>query len=281
MKLIKSIPKLRRHIQDFKNRSQKIGFIPTMGYLHKGHLSLIKKSVQENDITIISIFVNPTQFGPQEDYARYPRDLKRDFRLAEKEGVDILFYPSVQEMYPVGYCTSVIVKGLSDVLCGKSRPGHFEGVATVCNKLFNIIQPDRAYFGQKDAQQAVIIKQMVQDLNMPLKIRVQPIVREKDGLALSSRNLYLSKKEREQARVLYKSLEEAKRLFESGERNCYKIKRKVRNMISKMDRASLDYVEIVDIEKLKPLVNIKQAALLALAVWFGKTRLIDNIILKP
>jgi pantoate--beta-alanine ligase len=280
MKLFRSAKRLQEYLSKLRREGRKIGFVPTMGYLHEGHLSLIRKARAENDVVVISIFVNPIQFGPKEDYKRYPRDLKRDLRLAREEGVDIVFYPSVKEMYPEGFCTYVEVEGLSDVLCGKSRPGHFRGVATVCTKLFNIVGPDVAYFGQKDAQQAIIIKRMVRDLNMPLKIKVLPIVREEDGLAMSSRNTYLSKEERQQAPIIYKALTKAKEMFKAGERDAKKIKKKVRDLISSMDKAKIDYVEIVDLKDLKPLKEIDRPALLAVAVWFGKARLIDNVILK-
>ena len=281
MKLYKRISDLQRDILKLKREGKRIGFVPTMGYLHEGHLSLIRKARGENDIVVISIFVNPTQFGPREDYRRYPRDLKRDLRLAREEGVDIVFYPSVEEMYPTKYRTYVEVEELSNVLCGKSRPGHFRGVTTVCAKLFNIVLPDVAYFGQKDAQQAIIIKRMVRDLNFPLKIKVLPIVREKDGLALSSRNVYLSSEERKEATVLYRSLKIAEQMVKEGVKDSRKIKRRVRSMISRKETAKIDYVEIVSLEDLEPVTVIDKPALLALAVWFGKARLIDNTILKP
>ena len=281
MKLYKRISDLQRDILKLKREGKRIGFVPTMGYLHEGHLSLARYARRENDIVVISIFVNPTQFGPREDYRRYPRDLKRDLRLAREEGVDIVFYPSVEEMYPTKYRTYVEVEELSRVLCGKSRPGHFRGVTTVCAKLFNIVMPDVAYFGQKDAQQAIIIKRMVRDLNFPLKIKVLPIVREKDGLALSSRNVYLSSEERKEATVLYRSLKIAEQMVKEGVKDSRKIKRRVRNMISRKKTAKIDYVEIVSLEDLEPVTVIDKPALLALAVWFGKARLIDNTILKP
>lgn len=281
MKLYKRISDLQRDILKLKREGKRIGFVPTMGYLHEGHLSLARYARRENDIVVISIFVNPTQFGPREDYRRYPRDLKRDLRLAREEEVDIVFYPSVEEMYPTKYRTYVEVEELSNVLCGKSRPGHFRGVTTVCAKLFNIVLPDVAYFGHKDAQQAIIIKRMVRDLNFPLKIKVLPIVREKDGLALSSRNVYLSSEERKEATVLYRSLKIAEQMVKEGVKDSRKIKRRVRSMISRKETAKIDYVEIVSLEDLEPVTVIDKPALLALAVWFGKARLIDNTILKP
>lgn len=281
MKLYKKINSIQKEIIRLKREGKKIGFVPTMGYLHEGHLSLMRKARKENDIVVISIFVNPTQFGPREDYNRYPRDLNRDLKLAREVGVDIVFYPSVDEMYPSKYRTYVEVEELSDLLCGKSRPGHFRGVTTVCAKLFNIIQPDVAYFGQKDAQQAIIIKQMVRDLNFPFKIKVLPIVREKDGLAMSSRNVYLSPQERKDAVILYQSLKIAEQMVKQGIKDARKIKMKVKKMISEKKTARIDYVEIVDMEDLKPVTLINKPVLLALAVWFGKARLIDNTILKP
>jgi len=281
MKLYRKILTLQKEILRLKQEGKRIGFVPTMGYLHEGHLSLMKKARKENDIVVISIFVNPTQFGPHEDYKRYPRDLKRDLRLAREEGVDIVFFPSVEEMYPIKYRTYVEVEELSRVLCGKSRPGHFRGVTTVCAKLFNIVMPDVAYFGHKDAQQAIIIKQMVRDLNFPLKIKVLPIVREKDGLAMSSRNVYLSPQERKEATVLYQSLNLAKQMLKRGVKDANKIKRKLKTVISQKKKAKIDYIEIVDLEDLRPVNKIDKPVLLALAVWFGKARLIDNTILKP
>jgi pantoate--beta-alanine ligase len=280
MKIFKKISSMQKFSLSQKEKGKKIGFVPTMGYFHQGHLSLMKKARKENDIVVVSIFVNPTQFGPQEDFNRYPRDLKRDLKLAKDTGVDVIFYPQIKDMYPKGYNTYVEVKKLTDVLCGKSRLEHFKGVTTVCTKLFNIVLPDIAYFGQKDAQQAIVIKRMVHDLNMPLKIKVLPIIREEDGLAMSSRNLYLTKEERKQATILYSSLLKAKKLFKEGECNAVKIKRIVKNMIKKMSLAKIDYVEIVSLDNLTTVKEIKKPSLLAVACWFGKARLIDNIILK-
>lgn len=281
MKLFRSPRNLQRYMMKLKKEGKKIGFVPTMGYLHEGHLSLVRKARKENDMVVISIFVNPTQFSPGEDYKRYPRDLQRDFEMASKEKVDIVFCPRAEEIYPSHYRTWVVVEGLSEVLCGKFRPGHFKGVTTICSKLFNIVQPDIAYFGQKDAQQAIIIKRMVEDLNFPLKIKVLPIVREKDGLAMSSRNVYLTNEERKQASILFQALTEAKKLVKSGERDARKLKKKIRNLIAQANLARINYVEIVDLNSLNPLKEIEKPALLAVAVWFGKARLIDNIILKP
>jgi pantoate--beta-alanine ligase len=229
---------------------------------------------------VVSIFVNPTQFGPNEDFRRYPRNLKRDAALLRKEGVDALFYPQAQAMYPEGHRTFVEVEGLSDVLCGRSRPGHFRGVATVVTKLFNIVGPRQAYFGQKDAQQAAIIKRMVTDLNMPVKIKVSPIVREADGLALSSRNVYLNKEERSDALILSKALRLAESLIRRGVKDSGKIIRRMTQLVETKKRAKIDYISIVDLDNLKPVDKIKGRALIALEVRIGKTRLIDNTIIR-
>ncbi|MCP2519123.1 pantoate--beta-alanine ligase [Candidatus Aminicenantes bacterium AC-335-B20] len=280
MKTVKTIEEMKKIIKSLKEEKKVIGFVPTMGYLHEGHLSLIRESVKKVDRTIVSIFVNPTQFGPGEDYDRYPRDIERDKRLLEKEKVDYLFHPSVEEMYPPGYKTYVEVIELQDKLCGRSRPGHFRGVCTIVLKLFNIIQPNIAFFGQKDAQQAIIIKRMVRDLNLDVEIKVMPIVREKDGLAMSSRNTYLSPEERKQATVLYRSLQLAKELIEKGEKSSELIISEMKKLIETEPSAKIDYVEIVDLEELNPIKEIKNEALIALAVYIGNTRLIDNIIVN-
>lgn len=278
IKVFKTIQGTQRFIKGQKEKGKLIGFVPTMGYLHEGHLSLIREARRENDLVVISIFVNPTQFGPKEDYRKYPRDFKRDEKLAESEGVDVIFYPSVKEMYQDRYRTYVEVTDITERLCGKSRPSHFKGVATVVTKLFNIVLPDVAYFGQKDAQQAIVIKRMVEDLNMDLKIKVMPIIREPDGLAMSSRNVYLSEKERMDALALYESLNLAKRLIKSGMRNAQKIKSQMRRLIDSKESARIDYISISDLKDLREIKYIKKDTLIALAVWVGKTRLIDNII---
>ena len=280
MKLIKSISSVKKQIKKAKEKGQRVGFVPTMGYLHDGHLSLVREAVKECDIVIASIFVNPSQFGPGEDYSRYPRDLKKDLRLAQQAKVDIVFTPSVKSMYSNGCQAYVSVEELSRVLCGISRPAHFKGVTTVVAKLFNIVEPDTAYFGQKDAQQAIIINKMINDLNMNVRLKMLPIIREKDGLAMSSRNIYLNKTDRKNAAVLYKSLKEAKRSIKSGIRNSKKIIRVMQKMISSTPGARIDYISIVDTEGLKPAKEIKGKILIALAVYLGKTRLIDNIIVK-
>lgn len=279
MQIIKSIKKIQDFIRQQKKRNRTIGLVPTMGYLHEGHLSLVKQAKKDNHICIMSIFVNPTQFGPKEDFKKYPRNLKRDVALAKKVGVDVIFYPKLAEMYPENYLTSIFVEKLSNILCGKSRPGHFMGVATIVTKLFNIISPDVSYFGQKDAQQAIIIKKLIQDLNMQTKIKIMPIVRDKDGLALSSRNIYLNKKQRNEAPILYKSLLEAKSLIKNGQKNASRIISMIRKIIAENSSGVIDYVSIIDLENLEPVVIINKKVLILLAVWFGKTRLIDNIII--
>ncbi len=278
MRVFKRISQIRKTLQRYKKRSRIIGFVPTMGYLHKGHLSLIKLARKKSQVLVVSIFVNPTQFGPKEDYHRYPRDLNRDLKLLKEEGVDIVFYPSVKEMYPEGYKTYVEVRELSQVMCGISRPTHFCGVTTVVLKLFNIIEPDLAVFGRKDFQQAVIIKRMVKDLNLPIRILTGPIIREPDGLAMSSRNIYLNKIERQRATILFKSLRWAKESYKRGNPDPKKIIRGIKQKI-KQHRGRIDYVVAVDKNNLQPVNFLRKGTLIALAVYFGKTRLIDNIIL--
>lgn len=280
MKLVETISELKAIIRSNKSEGKTIGLVPTMGYLHEGHLSLVKRSVQDNDFTVMSIFVNPTQFGPNEDFEKYPRDMERDLRLAESVGADVVFAPCVTEMYPDGYKTYVEVEDITKVLCGLSRPGHFKGVTTVVNKLFNIVEPDKAYFGQKDAQQVIVIKKMVRDLNMNLEIVTCPIIRESDGLAMSSRNVYLSKEERAAAVILSKSLFEAEELIKKGEKSTRKVIEYIRNRIMSEKLADIDYVEVVSTDGLGKLEEISGSVLIALAVRFGKTRLIDNIILE-
>jgi pantoate--beta-alanine ligase len=280
MKIIKTIKEMKTVLASHREQAKIIGFVPTMGYLHQGHLSLIRRARQSSDIVVISIFVNPTQFGPQEDLARYPRDIKRDEELAEQGGVDYIFYPDVSEMYPEGYKTYVLVEELSKKMCGASRPGHFRGVTTIVLKLFNIIQPHCAYFGQKDAQQAIIIRRMVEDLNLDVKIEVEPIVREADGLAMSSRNSYLKAKERKAALVLYHALTLAQKLIKQGERNSSVIISQMEKFIRQEPLARIDYISIVDNRNLQELALINKEALIALAVYIGKTRLIDNITIQ-
>ena len=281
MRIIRSTKDMHKLSCNLRQRGRVIGFVPTMGALHAGHLSLIRQARRENNFVIVSIFVNPTQFAPHEDFNKYPRKLKIDSLLCKKEGVDVIFYPEVGEIYSKEHKTYVLVEGLSDVLCGKYRPGHFRGVATVVAKLFNIIQPDIAYFGQKDAQQAIIIQQMVRDLNIPIRIKVLPIIRESNGLALSSRNTYLTARQREAAVALSEAAREARIMVKQRVADSAKIIRAMRKIIQERKPARIQYIEIVDLNELKPVRLIKDKALVALAVWIGKTRLIDNIILTP
>ena len=257
-----------------------VGFVPTMGYLHEGHLALVKQARIENSAVIVSIYVNPTQFGPREDFGAYPRELNRDLELLRGEGVDIVFVPSDEEMYPPEFSSWVDVEKVTERLEGASRPRHFRGVATVVAKLFNIVQPSRAYFGQKDAQQVVVIKRMVADLNMGIEVVVVPTVRESDGLAMSSRNIYLSPGERQAATILFKALTLARQLRRGGEKDAEKIRRQMTSLIQKEPLARIDYVSIADAETLEELSLIDRPALASLAVRIGKTRLIDNMPLE-
>jgi pantoate--beta-alanine ligase len=262
------------------NLKEPVGFVPTMGYLHEGHMSLVKRARAENRTVIASIYVNPTQFGPNEDLAKYPRNLERDLEMLDKEGADAVFFPEDKDMYPAGYDTWVTVENLTKPLEGNVRPTHFRGVTTIVTKLFNIVRPTNAYFGQKDAQQALVIKKMAIDLNMNLKVIVCPTVREADGLAMSSRNVYLSTEQRQTAPVLYKSLQLAKELFTNGEKNAEVILGQMTALIQKEPLGKIDYISISDTETLAPLKTIKKAALVSMAVKFGNTRLIDNVILE-
>ena len=255
-----------------------VGLVPTMGYLHEGHLSLIRRAREENEHVIVSIFVNPAQFGPKEDLSRYPRDLERDLRLIEPY-TDLVWNPTAEIMYPPGYQTWVDVEAMTRPLEGAMRPGHFRGVTTVVAKLFNGVQPNRAYFGQKDAQQAAVIRQMVRDLNFPIEIVVCPIVREADGLAMSSRNVYLDPDQRKAATVLYRSLSAAKDAYESGERNAEKLRQLMKDVLASEPLAEIQYVSCADYDTLEDLSQIKGKALLSMAVFIGKTRLIDNVVL--
>ena len=282
MKLIKTVAELREEVALAKSKGETIGLVPTMGALHEGHASLIKAANMENDCVIVSVFVNPTQFAPNEDLDAYPRTLEADCILAEKMGADIVFAPSPKEMYPSEDDTWVEVTGdITKVLCGRSRPIHFRGVTTVVTKLFNLAQPDRAYFGQKDAQQVEVLKRMVKDLFFNIQLRIMPIVREKDGLAKSSRNTYLSNEERSAALVLNSSLSVAKKLFQQGERNKDTLISAVIAGIKAEPLSDIDYVEIYALPELKPVTNPLQGSnLLAVAVKFGTTRLIDNVVLE-
>lgn len=274
------IDELRKTVRQLRTGGAGIGLVPTMGYLHEGHLSLVRKSRSENTATIVSIFVNPTQFGPNEDYDAYPRDLERDVRLLEKEGVDIVFCPAPGDLYTADHSTFVTEEVVSRDLCGASRPGHFRGVCTIVLKLFNIVAPDRAYFGEKDFQQLQVIRRMVRDLNLPVQIRGCPIVREPDGLALSSRNVYLSASERQAALALNRSLKKARDQFCSGEKSAAVLVESVKRELEKEEKIKVEYVELRDAGDLSVAKRVEKPAVLALAVRVGKTRLIDNTILN-
>lgn len=281
MKVVETVAEMRALVSAAKKAGKVVGFVPTMGALHSGHLSLVEAAKSSCDFVVVSIFVNPTQFGPNEDFEAYPRTWSADLAACGSAGVDVVFHPSVCEMYPEGWETWVQVEGVTDKLCGKSRPTHFRGVATVVTKLFNIVQPDKAIFGQKDAQQVVVLTKMARDLNMPVEIVRAPIVREADGLAKSSRNVYLSSEQRKAAVVLSQSLFKAKELTDQGERNCQALKSTVIECIKASPLAEIDYVEIYSFPELIEMERLDKAALLAVAVRFGTTRLIDNIILTP
>ena len=279
--VVNTIAELRHLLRKSRSENKSIGLVPTMGFLHDGHLSLIEQAKRENDTVIVSIFVNPTQFGPNEDFETYPRDMERDTQLATKAGADIIFNPSVMEMYPDESSTWVITEGhITSILCGASRPVHFKGVTTVVSMLFNIVAPDRAYFGQKDAQQAAVLTKMVRDLHMNVQLIICPIVREVDGLALSSRNTYLKKEEREQATILNKSLQLALDEFNNGETDTDKLVALVRKNIMSMPLANIEYVKIYAYPSLTEIKRIEDTSIVAVAARFGKTRLIDNVILK-
>ena len=279
MRVIRSIQEMYKLSESARKEGKIIGFVPTMGYLHEGHLSLIRIARKRCDLLVVSIFVNPTQFGPNEDLNSYPRDFERDSKLCEKEGVDVIFAPTAEEMYPDGYSTWVEVKGpVTEVLCGAFRPGHFRGVTTVVAKLFNIVQPHFAVFGQKDAQQLVVIKKMTRELNFPVEIVAAPTVREKDGLAMSSRNEYLNENERKVAPKIYQSLILAKNMLLRGERDTEKIKNEMRKFLESAKLIKVQYIDIVDADTLEPLKNARGRVMVALAAFLGRARLIDNII---
>lgn len=280
MQVVTKLDTIKETIKEIKKKGMTVGFVPTMGFLHEGHLSLVRTASEETDFVVMSIFVNPLQFGVGEDFERYPRDLERDKKLADSAGCDLLFVPASREMYPPGYATFVHVDRLTEGLCGASRPGHFRGVTTVVTKLFNLVSPHKAYFGQKDAQQALVLKKMVLDLNMDLDLVILPTVREPDGLAMSSRNKYLTSEERKEAPVLYRSLLMAQELIWHGERDPQVIKKNMEDLIRSARGVVVDYLEIVDTEELKPLELIKGQCLVAVAVKFGATRLIDNIFVE-
>jgi pantoate--beta-alanine ligase len=270
---------MQRRANDWRKEGKIIAFVPTMGYLHEGHLSLMREGREKADVVVVSIFVNPTQFGPNEDLDRYPRDFEGDEKKCREVGVDAIYYPSVEEMYPKGYQTYVNVTELSKGLCGTSRPGHFQGVATVCTKLFNAVKPHFAIFGEKDYQQLQVIRRMVKDLDMDLEIIGMPTVREPDGLAMSSRNKYLNKDERARAAYLFKSLSEARSAYEKGEREVAKLGEIVKEGLKRANPCEIDYIEIRDANDLTPIEKVDQPAVIAIAVKIGSTRLIDNIVL--
>lgn len=279
MRLIRSLNSISGIARRTRKAGKSIGFVPTMGAFHQGHISLIRKARKENDVVITSIFVNPAQFGPNEDYRKYPRSVNRDKQEAAKAGSDILFFPKASSIYPKGHKTHVEVERLSDIMCGKSRPGHFRGVATVCTKLFNIVMPDTVYLGQKDFQQAVIIRDMVKDLNMNLKVKTAPIVREPSGLAMSSRNIYLTPAQKDRAALLYESLKRAEQMIKGGARNASKIKSAVSRFLNRPG-IKLEYLMVVSPADLSERSVINEDVLIALAAKIGKARLIDNIVVK-
>ncbi len=281
MKIIRTIKDMQAESGHLRQAGNKIGFVPTMGFLHEGHLSLIRIARDKADVVIVSIFVNPTQFGPEEDLDKYPRDFKRDEKLAQDAGADVIFYPTVEEMYPQNYLTYVNVEKITGKLCGTSRPVHFKGVATICAKLFLAVKPDFAVFGQKDAQQVLVIQRMVKDLNFDLDIIVGPIVREEDGLAMSSRNTYLSEDERADALSLNQSLRAAEQMIQDGEQDAAVIKTMIMEKIAKKTHTRIDYISIVDAHTLESTSRINKPILIALAVFVGKIRLIDNTVIRP
>ena len=276
MKVLKSTTELKSYVREVQEAGKSIGLVPTMGYLHEGHLSLMKKAREENDIVIVSDFVNPIQFGPNEDYDAYPRDLERDTELAKSVGVDIVFAPSVEEMYPSHFSTFVEVEDLTEHLCGAQRPGHFRGVCTVVMKLFHLTRADRAYFGKKDIQQLMILRRMAEDMNMNVEIVGMPIIREEDGLAKSSRNKYLSETQRKDALVLSCALKAAKKLIDEGERRSEKLYEEMKAVITSVP-CDIDYLKIVDRDTLEDTDTVENPSVIALAVRFGTTRLIDNM----
>ncbi len=280
MKIIETVGDMRAQVKVWKKEGYRVGLVPTMGYLHEGHQSLIKRACRENDKVVVSVFVNPTQFGPNEDLESYPRDLEHDAALCQQCGAAVIFHPTPAEMYPEGYCTFVDMDILTKELCGLSRPTHFRGVCTVVSKLFHIVQPDMAYFGEKDAQQLAVIKRMVSDLNMDVQIVGCPIVREADGLAKSSRNTYLSLEERKAALVLSKSIFAGKKMVESGEKSADKLVNLMKSIIEKEPLAKIDYVKVVDLMTMQQITVLDRPFLAAVAVYIGKTRLIDNFMVQ-
>lgn len=280
MEICYKINEVRERINAWKREGLSIGFVPTMGYLHEGHKSLMEAARANNDKVVVSIFVNPMQFAPTEDLESYPRDLQKDSQLCESVGVDLIFHPEPDEMYPDGFCSYVDMNGLTTELCGKSRPIHFRGVQTVVLKLFNIVKPDRAYFGQKDAQQLAVIKRMVKDLSVDTEIVGCPIIRESDGLAKSSRNTYLNSEERKASLILSRSLKLGRELIENGETDSKAVIKAISDSISTEPLAKIDYVDVVDFDTITPVEKIGKSVLVAIAVYIGKTRLIDNFIIE-
>lgn len=276
--VVKTISEVREQVRAWKKEGLSVGLVPTMGYLHEGHRSLIERAAEENDRVVVSVFVNPIQFAPNEDLESYPRDIEADRALCTDAGAALVFNPEPAEMYPQGFCTAVDMNGLKFELCGKSRPIHFSGVCTVVTKLFNIVGPDRAYFGQKDAQQLAIIRRMVRDLNMPIQVVGCPIVREEDGLAKSSRNTYLNEQERAAALILSKTIFLGRKLVEEGERDAEKLIAAMEANITTEPLARIDYVDVVDAESIERIDRLQGEVLVAMAVYIGKTRLIDNFI---
>ncbi len=279
MQIVKTVEDVRRQVKVWREQGLSVGLVPTMGYLHEGHKSLIDRAVEQNDCVVVSVFVNPIQFGPTEDLATYPRDLERDAAICEEAGADLIFHPQPEEMYYDDFCTYIDMDNLTKGLCGKTRPTHFRGVCTVVGKLFHIVGPDRAYFGQKDAQQLAVIRRMVRDLNFPLQIVGCPIVREEDGLAKSSRNTYLSPEERKAAVILHKGLVKGEEMVRAGERDAGKIKKAIYDIIESEPLAKIDYVDIVDFDNIQEKEVLEGSVLAAVAVYIGKTRLIDNFII--
>jgi pantoate--beta-alanine ligase len=279
MKVAKTIKSVRKLVKAARRKGKKIGFVPTMGALHIGHISLIKKAKQQTDFVVVSIFVNPTQFGPSEDFKKYPRPIKNDLAICRRAGVDVVFAPAAEQMYPHENFTWVNVEKLTEQLCGRFRPGHFRGVATVCAKLFNIVAPDVAFFGQKDAQQAIIIKKMVTDLNMPLKIVVCPTVRQADGLAVSSRNQYLTEQQKKDATYIFRALKKSENLVKAGTKKTKTIISEMKKILKQVPSIKIEYISIVDAETLQELDKITGRVLIAAAIKIGSTRLIDNILL--
>lgn len=281
MKQITGIRRMQQHCAALRAQGEKIGFVPTMGHFHEGHLSLVKRSKKECPITVVSIFVNPLQFAPYEDFDRYPRDIKRDKKLLKQLGVEVLFTPKTGQIYTEPFLTSVIVDEMTTIGEGVSRPKHFKGVTTIVAKLLNIVQPAVMYLGQKDIQQAVILKKMIHDLNMPVSVKLCPTIREKDGLAMSSRNTYLSPKERQSAPALITALRTAEKMVESGEKDSRKISKIMEAVFDRFPDAKLDYILYADYKKFKPVSNVDSGTIIALAAYTGDTRLIDNIIISP